>query len=1248
MPFGSPRNVHYYVDGIKHWGQGAERILIFANVCSPDVGVIGASSDGSWSNWSLGETYRAAFPLATSGDDTWPVGFGIDFTSQEVIPAKNEYETDTPPVPMMLMMNNEGELMAYSVINTKAVKNKNALEGTTKPESIPVKRPSLSGSKEAESKQASWVPPGFKMPAVSKVSTDPPQAPPPTTATLPVSSRSSAKVDSEAKQSPTIAFPKATGLSSGALETVKAQSLPTTLQVTKVEPPTPAQATSIIEKKFEDLQRIINSELGRLKQQHESLSHAVQQAKVPTAPGQAALANLAQFLADTGNMRNYLARLQADVTISDKELNELRARMVAAEAKRVESQRRMEVIKNPSLMKTLPVRKVGPEMEDLRLQLSTKRQNLERGIRDVSVFLEEHSRKNDHRRRKLESRLRSPDFDTICRTIEYITHSTIAVAESLDAILQRIKTLGPEEISQKKSFLEKGKLPPKTNSFGLYDDDDSDSDFELNEEEITGCDDAAEDTDGGSNYVIVAHPKPTSDGITTLDMADNKRFRDLLRESFEISPRKIVTRKVAKETPLDISAALKQKSEARTAAFARTLASKPPSVAPAVMKSNGQGALKMDNMIASPAQSVPAKEPPASKVPPSEPASLFSVPLLHSESSEVATPSKGPVPRGSDGVKDKLETKISTSSFSFPQFAKYANPVSPPVFTALAKGPTVVKPSDLFGSMEPAHLEFKDTKLEKLLFGVSPNPLVSRPSPSVLVKEPFTSKIPPSQAALPFSVPSSQSESPEAASPTNRPAPEGSNGVEEGTEANIALSFATLATSAKPASLPVSTALGNEPAVSEPSDLPESTEPTPLESKDTKSDKEVVVEKPSPLLNRPSPVGDKDGGEEEDAGMAEDQEDVADEAPKSEDGEGVETSVSDWQEWVMNDDTDASAGDDTVAISHTIKEKALATTANDQDTLCGGIAGLGCMASATNTSSSFSASTPSNTNNMLSFGVNATGAAFGSTVFGSAAPTPPATNTNTSFGAHATSATFGSTGFGSAASAPSASNNTSSFGANAAGATFGSTGFGSAALGPSATNNRSSFGANATGATFGSTGFGSAASAPSASNNTSSFGANAVGATFGSTGFGSAVSAPSASSNTSSFGANAAGATFGSTGFGSAASGPSATNNRSSFGANATGATFGSTGFGSGASAPSALFGSMPGIFAQSTTPAFGAASAGSGIAGFAGTPSGFGTVASPQQLSIFGTQSPGFGQQAASPFGARKPPQSAAFTQYR
>ncbi|TPX33326.1 hypothetical protein SmJEL517_g03693 [Synchytrium microbalum] len=865
MAFMAPRDPHFFMDGLKHWGNHAERIMIFANVCSPDVGVIGCNSDGSWATWSLGETHRAALPLSsTSGTDTWPVGMSIDMSSQTVISAKNEYEQDTPPVPMLLLLNNEGELMAYHIINTEAIKNKEACEGMTEPEPVPATRP-LTGT---DAKQAAWgPPPGAKAPVASKPvpaipaaslpplpatpsissslpttqvtlagpipsfaafpnpvvpvspvasavtlpsfpsfaattknpvmpsaaaaeTTKAPAAPVssfkfPTTSTpiLPVTKSpalSGANVTPPAftlpsgsgfkiggigstpitpipaqplfgfkipgasdsvKPAPSMTFPSSSTLSfnkapevketSKAMEPVKTSQpsfgvLEPRAVETKPSEQTPTM--ELVQSKFDELQNVINGEIGRLRQQYESLSLAIQQSKTPSGANQSSLADVSDLIASTGNLRNDLARLQAEVANSDKDRDELRTRLAIVEGKRDESQRRLDLIKNPSSGTMLPVRKLGPEMEDLRLQLSTKRQNLEQGVKDVSVFLEEQS----------------PDFDTICRTIEHITHSTIAIAEAVDSVMQRLKSVGAE---QKKRSPHKTRPATKPNSFGLIDDDDdSDSEFELDEEEITGREEQTEDLEDG-DLVIVAGPKMSSEGLTTLDLADAKNLRDLVRQTFEDPKRSVVTRRIAKEAPLEISASLKQKSDERAAAFTKTLESKPvvpaaPPVPSLMQESPEKKALTTSSGVSSSITSIFSSKPAipvigSSTQLPSEPSKALEVKpalILGSSAtrSEIEFPSFGTTSTDkqqldkNDDKKDiekKDDKKPSTPSFTFPSaFPVMAQP-APPIFKSTAP---ITKPADLFGAIDPSPPKPKDTSLEKLVFGVNPNPMLSR------------------------------------------------------------------------------------------------------------------------------------------------------------------------------------------------------------------------------------------------------------------------------------------------------------------------------------------------------------------------------------------------------------------------------------------------------------------------------------------------------------------------------------------
>ncbi|KAF9430599.1 hypothetical protein BGZ94_005772 [Podila epigama] len=117
MPSDDSRNKYFLTPSIKSWSTVKDLINVISSA-SVDVGTIGRATDGSWRNWDLVDVAR---PMV-SGNDTVCIGCALDLTSTAMIKAKDEDSPDIKPVPILYIYNNHGDLSAYRVFSTKAIK----------------------------------------------------------------------------------------------------------------------------------------------------------------------------------------------------------------------------------------------------------------------------------------------------------------------------------------------------------------------------------------------------------------------------------------------------------------------------------------------------------------------------------------------------------------------------------------------------------------------------------------------------------------------------------------------------------------------------------------------------------------------------------------------------------------------------------------------------------------------------------------------------------------------------------------------------------------------------------------------------------------------------------------------------------------------------------------------------------------------------------------------------------------------
>ncbi|KAJ2159688.1 hypothetical protein GGF46_002860, partial [Coemansia sp. RSA 552] len=124
----------FHIVTVPNWGESAQDIVIMAGTGSDATMTIGTAAtavvgDGSldpesydWVQWDI-DGRMAVMPLsALTADedsaDTFPVGMAVDFTSHRDLPPVVEDGDRVKPVPLLWILNTDGCLLGYNVLNT--------------------------------------------------------------------------------------------------------------------------------------------------------------------------------------------------------------------------------------------------------------------------------------------------------------------------------------------------------------------------------------------------------------------------------------------------------------------------------------------------------------------------------------------------------------------------------------------------------------------------------------------------------------------------------------------------------------------------------------------------------------------------------------------------------------------------------------------------------------------------------------------------------------------------------------------------------------------------------------------------------------------------------------------------------------------------------------------------------------------------------------------------------------------------
>ncbi|GES78058.1 nucleoporin NUP42 [Rhizophagus clarus] len=142
FPSNCEKTPYLFMESIKDWGSDLKNIVICACTNSSETNIIGRDESNEWSSWSLSETARAILPV--SDNETVPIGMALDLSSTDIWFTKLTGDEDSkiPPVPILLIYNNESEVIAYRCFQKNACQNGTNYPGMTVATSFPATGPS--------------------------------------------------------------------------------------------------------------------------------------------------------------------------------------------------------------------------------------------------------------------------------------------------------------------------------------------------------------------------------------------------------------------------------------------------------------------------------------------------------------------------------------------------------------------------------------------------------------------------------------------------------------------------------------------------------------------------------------------------------------------------------------------------------------------------------------------------------------------------------------------------------------------------------------------------------------------------------------------------------------------------------------------------------------------------------------------------------------------------------------------------
>jgi nucleoporin NUP159 len=167
-PFGVTERVppFFFTAQLRQYDPGLKDVVIYANSCSSDIGVIVRYSKPS--NDIPAETFivaqlpddtrRAQMPLPTTDgvQDTSPTGMAIDFSNKAAVErpiGTDEVEKSPGPLPILMVLSHEGFLSAWNIVYNDAIRTGNNYSGmavyesnqSTVPQSpVPTTKPEVS------------------------------------------------------------------------------------------------------------------------------------------------------------------------------------------------------------------------------------------------------------------------------------------------------------------------------------------------------------------------------------------------------------------------------------------------------------------------------------------------------------------------------------------------------------------------------------------------------------------------------------------------------------------------------------------------------------------------------------------------------------------------------------------------------------------------------------------------------------------------------------------------------------------------------------------------------------------------------------------------------------------------------------------------------------------------------------------------------------------------------------------------
>ncbi|CAG8445249.1 11760_t:CDS:10 [Ambispora leptoticha] len=174
------RQPYYFMETIRDWGSNIKNLVILADALSTDTACIASDDSGEWAYWILESSDAIVMPIprfSNKYDDTLPFGMAIDFTDTEEWLTKFTDETVlVPPVPIVYIINDEGDLLAYRCFNKEAFEAQETCANMVVAQNIPSTGPSVLVNKHLPEPEQNVVVAGQVKPKpLSKITESPPE-----------------------------------------------------------------------------------------------------------------------------------------------------------------------------------------------------------------------------------------------------------------------------------------------------------------------------------------------------------------------------------------------------------------------------------------------------------------------------------------------------------------------------------------------------------------------------------------------------------------------------------------------------------------------------------------------------------------------------------------------------------------------------------------------------------------------------------------------------------------------------------------------------------------------------------------------------------------------------------------------------------------------------------------------------------------------------------------------------------------